>query len=59
MPSHPLNNIELQKYYQNEPRFNGVDSRDSLPNEIKEWAYVINFDEYFDIGTHRISLYAL
>ena len=58
MPSHPLNNIELQKYYQNEPRFNRVDSRDSLPNEIKEW-YVINFDEYFDIGTHRISLYTL
>ena len=24
MPSHPLTNFEIQKYYQNEPKFNGV-----------------------------------
>ena len=24
MPPHPLTNIEMQKYYQNEPRFNSV-----------------------------------
>ena len=40
MPPHPLNNFEIQKYYQNEPRFNGVFSRDNLPErsstEIKE-----------------------
>ena len=24
MPPHPLTNFEIQKYYQNEPRFNGV-----------------------------------
>ena len=24
MPTHPLNNFKMQKYYQNEPRFNGV-----------------------------------
>ena len=24
IPPHPLTNFELQKYYQNEPRFNGV-----------------------------------
>ena len=29
---HPLTNFEIQKYYQNEPRFNGVFSRDNLPN---------------------------
>ena len=45
--------------YQNEPRFNGVYSRDNLPNKIKDGAYVINFDEYSDIGTHWIALYAL
>ena len=48
MPPHPLKNFEVQKYYQNEPSFNGVYSG---------WAYVINLDEYADVGTHWIALY--
>ena len=44
-------------YYQNEPRFNGVYSRDNLPDKIKDGAYVINLDEYFDIAIHWIALY--
>ena len=45
-------------YYQNEPRFNGVYTRDNLPKKrgfpekIKDGAYVINLDEYSDIGPH-------
>ena len=54
-----MTNFEIQKYYQNEPRFNGVYSRDNLPDKIKDGAYVINLDEYSDIGTHWIALYAL
>ena len=46
----------MQKYYQNEPRFNGVYSRDSLP-KIKDGTYVINIHEYSDIRTHWIALY--
>ena len=57
MPSHPLTNFEIQKYYENEPRFNGVYSRDNLPKKIKDGAYVINLDEYEDIGTHWIALF--
>ena len=34
--AHPLTNFEIQEYYQNEPRFNGVFSRDNLPNNIKK-----------------------
>ena len=45
MPSHPLNNFEIQKYYQNEPRFKVVYSRDNLP-KTKDGAYVIYLDEY-------------
>ena len=56
MPPHSLTNFEIQKYYQNEPRFNGVYSRDNLP-KIKDGAYVINLDEYCDIGTHWVALY--
>ena len=56
MPPHPLTNFEIQKYYQNEPRFNGVYSRDNLL-KIKDGAYVITIDEYFDIGTHWVALY--
>ena len=44
-------------YYQNEARFNGVYSRDNLPNKIKDGAYAIILDEYSDIGTHWIALY--
>ena len=44
----------MQEYYQNEPRFNGVFSRDNLPNNnnIKNGAYIINHEEYRNIGTH-------
>ena len=57
MTPHPLANFEIQAYYQNEPRFIGVYRRDNLPNKIKHGAYVINLDEYYDIGTHWIALY--
>ena len=56
-PLHPLTNFEIQKYYQNEPRFNGVFSRDNLPNSIKNGGYIINLDKYHDIGTHWVALY--
>ena len=45
MPSHPLTSFEIQKHYQNEPKFNGVYSRNNLP-KIKNRAYVINLYEY-------------
>ena len=54
-----LTNLGMQKYYQNEPKFNGVYSRDNLPDKTNDAAYVINIDEYSDIGTHWIALYAL
>ena len=59
IPPHPLTNLEIQKYYQNERRFHEVYSRDNLPNKIKDGAYAINLDGYSDIGTHWIALYAL
>ena len=40
------------RYYQNEARFNGVCSRDNLPSKIKDGAYLINLDEYSDVGMH-------
>ena len=63
MPPHPLNNFEIQKYYQNETRFNGVYSRDKLYKrnsvEISDGAYVVNLDDYSDIGTHWVALYII
>ena len=44
MPPHPLTNFEIQKYYQNEPRFKGVYSSDDL-QKTKDGAYVVNLDE--------------
>ena len=56
MLPHPLTNFEIQKYYQNKRRFNGVYLRNNLP-KIKDWTWVINLDEYESIETHWISLY--
>ena len=57
MKPHPLTNFEIQKYYENEPRFNGVFSRDNLLKKIKDGAYVINLDEHKDTGTHWVALF--
>ena len=56
MPRYPLTNFEIQKYYQNEPKFNGAYSRNNLPN-LKDRAYVINLDEFKSIETYWIALY--
>ena len=45
MPPYPLTNFEIQKYYDNESRFNGVSSRDNLPQKN------------VDTGTHWIALF--
>ena len=34
LPFHPLTNIEINEYYANERRFNGIYSRSNLPNKI-------------------------
>ena len=57
MLPHALTNFEIQSYYQNEPRFKGVYSRNNLPKLIKDGAYVINLDEYADVVTHWIALF--
>ena len=56
MTPHPLRNFEIRKYYQNEPKLNGVYLRNNLP-KIKDTAYFINLYEYKSIGTHWITLY--
>ena len=67
IPPHSLRSFETQKYYKNEPRFNGVFSRKSLPKsnfiksnsikKIKDGAYITNLDEYANVGTHWIALF--
>ena len=54
---HTLTNFEIRKYYKNKPRFNCVFWRNNLPKKIKDRAYVINLDEYTDVGTHWIALF--
>ena len=56
MAPYPLNNFEMQKCYQNKPKFNGVYSRNNL-SKIKNGVYIINLDEYEPIETHWIALY--
>ena len=44
MSPHSLTNLEIIEYFKNEPRFDGVYSRDNLPR-LKKGAYIINLDE--------------
>ena len=48
MPPHPLNNFEIQTYYQKEPKFKGVYSRNLT--KIKVETYMTNLDECESIG---------
>ena len=48
---HPLDNFEIQKYYQHKPKFTGVYSRNNL-TKIKHEVYIINLDEHISTGTH-------
>ena len=56
MPAHPLLNFESQRFYQNWHKFNGVYSRNKLP-EIKDGPSRINLDEFKTIWTRWIALY--
>ena len=57
IPPYPLTNFGIQKYYQGEPRFNSVYSRNNLPKKIKDGAYVTNIDKYADFCTHGSALF--
>ena len=59
MPPHPLTNFGTQRHYQNKPKLNDVYSHDNPHDKMKDGAYVINLDEYADVGTHWIVLYKL
>ena len=50
VPLHSLNNIEITNYFSNEPRFNGIFSRNNLP-KIKDRVYVINMDDKNNKGS--------
>ena len=53
--------MKYKKYYQSEPRFNRVYSRDNLPErsstKTKNGVYAVNLDECSDIETHWVALY--
>ena len=62
MLSHPLTNFEIQKYCKDEPRFNGVFSRNNLHEynsieKLKDETYIINLDEYANVATQWIALF--
>ena len=57
MQPHHLTNFQIEKYYKYEPRYNGIFSRDNLPEKVRDVVYIINLDEYADVGTHWIALF--
>ena len=57
MPPHPLANFEIIEYYENNPKFKGFYSRNNLTKIINNGGYIVNLDEYENIGTLWIVLY--
>ena len=58
IPPHPLENLKIQKYHQNESKFNVFYPRDNLPKKnVYVRVYVIHLDEYADVGIHWIAFY--
>ena len=53
MLPHLSTNFEIQKYYQNESKFNGVYSKNNL-SKIKDGTYIINFDGLQLIRTSKV-----
>lgn len=53
---HSLTNFETQSYYQNEPRFDKIYSRNNLLR-INECTHIINLDDYKSVGAHWVALY--
>ena len=56
MLPHRLTNFEIERYYQNERKFNGIYSWINLP-KIRDEASVVNLDKFKSLGTHSIALY--
>ena len=56
MLPHPLSSFEIQRFYQNEPKYNGVYSRNDLPKN-KFGAYAKNLNKCKSIGTHCVAIY--
>ena len=52
-----FNKLWNKRYYHNKRRFNGVYSRNNLSKKLKDAVYVINLDQYADVGTHWIALF--
>ena len=55
--SYTLTNFDIQEYYRDAFKLNGVYSRNKLPVNTKDGAYVINLDECVDVGTHWVALF--
>ena len=55
-PFYTVTNFEMQDYFKNEKRFNGVYSRNNLP-KLKNGAYVINLDHSKNTGTHWVVIF--
>ena len=50
MLPHPSTNFEILRYFQKEPRFNDLYSRNNRPR-IKDGTYVIDLEEHKSTGT--------
>ena len=56
MPPNRLSNLEMQKYYENEPNFIGAYSKINL-SKVKDGTYTVNLDESKSVGAHWIAFY--
>ena len=56
MMPHPLTNFEIQKYYENESRFNGVYSRDNLPKKIQNIQILVQIGLFYFVTKTKLFI---
>ena len=56
MMPHPLTNFEIQKYYENKSRFNGVYSRDNLPKKIQNIQILVQIGLFYFVTKTKLFI---
>ena len=56
VPPHPLTNFEIQKHYENEPRFNGAFSRDNLPKKLMNMQMLVHVGLLYFVKKRKLFI---
>lgn len=53
----PLTNLQINEYFKGKKGYGGTKALDQLPKKIGKKAYIINFDDSWEGGSHWVCVY--